>query len=149
MHDKIRAMNFIRLMLRSPALRYIIVGGVLFLLDLAIFLFVHSVLLQTTEFSQVISRTVGATVGFAGHKWFTFRNGDSSGRALIGQSSGYVFVTIFNIFFSAWLVAILDQVLPLCIVGVKMVSEVILVVETYILLRLLFPSSKKKICNEK
>ncbi len=117
--------------------RYLVTGGVLFLIDLAVFLGLKEI--ETpTPVAQAISRTCGALIGFAGHKLYSFRNRDWKGGRLAAQGTGYTVLTVVNIFFSPAVVTGFEWLLPGRLVLVKVLAEVVMVSETYLVLRWLF-----------
>lgn len=137
----------------NTVFRYLLTGGTLFLIDFAVFVGFKS-LGVATPVAQVISRTTGAAVGFVGHKLFTFGNRDRSATTMAVQGTGYIGVTIFTILFSPLVVGFFAHVIPsdmrvleavpyvsatgLYWMIVKVPSEVIMLVITYILLNLIF-----------
>lgn len=131
--------------------RYLIVGVSLFLLDLTVFLLCVNVFGTGVTFGQVLSRSAGAFAGFFGHKYFSFKaweTKDSVGQ-LTKRGSGYVFVVIFNIGFSPVVVSVLVSAIPGNLILSKLLAEVFLVVETYILLKIVFTWRAEKVENEK
>ncbi len=120
----------------SPV-RYLMTGGALFAIDLAVFLTLKH-LDASTPLAQVVSRTVGAAVGFVGHKAFSFRNRDRETRAIAVQGGGYLACTILNIIISPFIVTGVELLLPYNLTFVKIVAEVVMVTETYFVLRWVF-----------
>jgi putative flippase GtrA len=94
-----------------------------------------------TPIAQVISRSVGATVGFAGHKVFSFRNRDQSAKTFAAQGTGYLTITLINIAISPAVVTAVEHFLPGNLPLVKVLAEIVMVTETYFVLRWIF---KKK-----
>ncbi|MFO8071542.1 MAG: GtrA family protein [Polyangia bacterium] len=119
------------------AFRYLVTGGVLFVIDLSIFLGLKR--LETpTPIAQAISRTTGALIGFAGHKLYSFRNREWKGSRLAAQGTGYTVLTVANIFISPAVVMGFEWLLPGRLVLVKVLAEVVMVTETYLVLSWLF-----------
>jgi putative flippase GtrA len=126
--------------------RYLVVGAALFVIDLMVFMVQVRGIGIDLRIAQLISRTVGATVGFWGHKLITFRDlrTDSvrAGRTA-RQGLLYVVVIVLNILISPFVlqgvVDLLTKVLPLA----KIITEAIIVSETYLLLRLIFWPEKE------
>jgi putative flippase GtrA len=127
---------------RASFLRYLIIGGAIFVLDFMVWITCVRIFGWDVRPSQVLSRSVGALAGFFGHKYFSFGTQDQEQVAsLVTQGSGYTLVTIINIIISPLVVyeAIkLLQGLPGALIAGKLLAEVIMVVWTYILLRFLF-----------
>lgn len=119
--------------------RYLITGIVLFLIDLSVFFTCNKFGISIT-FSQVIARSVGATVGFGAHKYFSFKNYDTSSIAI--QGTGYVALTIFNIFASSGVVVGLNYALAQHLLVIKILAEIIMITETYLVLQMLFRNTK-------
>lgn len=99
-----------------------------------------------TSLAQIISRSVGATVGFYGHKYFTFQSDQQGG--LIQQGGYYAIITIFNITFSPVVVHIALMMTGDKIIAAKIIAEIFLVMETFILLRTVFMSKRKTECKK-
>lgn len=118
--------------------RYLLVGGGLFLVDLAVFLLLKRAFGLPTPIAQGVSRTVGSVTGFAAHKFFTFRNRDTTVTGVATQGSGYVALTVFNILFSPLVVSGVEHLLPGNLVRIKFLAEIILVTETFLVLRFIF-----------
>lgn len=136
--------------------RYILTGGVLFLIDYAIFYTLSKKAGLDVRVSQFISRFTGAAIGFIAQKVFVFENRDKRAVAVSVQGGLYLGLTIFNIFLSGFLVNWLEGLLlPVLqnasapswfnfivrdwrIFTVKVINEVIMVTETYIVLNLIF-----------
>lgn len=118
--------------------RYLFIGGVLFLLDLAAFLALKHLGIGTVP-AQVVSRTVGAAAGFAGHKLVSFRNREQGGRALAAQGTSYAVLTVVNILISPLVVVGFEHLLGWAgLPVVKVAAEVVMVTETYLVLRWVF-----------
>lgn len=120
--------------------RYFISGGALFMVDLAVFLTLRLLLEVPSPLAQFCSRTTGATLGFALHKLFTFRNRDRDRTAIVMQGTGYAANTIFTILFSPAVVVFFEYLLPGRLVLVKLLTEAVMICETYLALRFIFKS---------
>ncbi len=120
-------------------IRYVFTGGVLFLIDFAIFKTLTTLGKMDIRIAQMISRSTGALVGFFGQKFFVFKNKDSRLFTLSVQGVLYIALTVLNIFLSGFLVYWLKNALPdWHIFFVKVINECIMVTETYIVLNLIF-----------
>ncbi len=138
-------------MLRRSLLRYLTVGGLLWIVDTTVFITLHQGLGIDVRIAQVVSRTVGAVCGFFGHKYVSFRilKGERKNNrywSIAGQGIGYTIVTVLNILvspfvvqFAIWLVGGIDTG---SLVISKLLAEIVLVSETYFLLRVIFISSE-------
>lgn len=125
--------------------RYLFTGVGLFLIDLAVFMTCTLIFGLEIWLGQIISRTVGAIVGFFGHKYFSFRSRREHSHSLLAlQGGAYTLITIFNILLSPIVVYMVVEATHGKLISAKIISEIILVCETYILLRILFVTSRKK-----
>ena len=132
-------------MLRPQVLRYLLVGGLLFALDTAVFLSLVKGLDLDVRLAQLASRTVGAAAGCVGHRAFTFRQqGKVAARSLTAQGTGYLTVTLLNIGISPFVVQAATWAIPFSLVLAKVAAEVFLVVETFLLLRIVFRQEERR-----
>jgi len=130
----------------STGLRYLLTGGVLFLLDLGIYVALHLGLGVAVMASQLISRSTGAAAGFIGHKYFSFgANGDRQAMRATSQGLAYVLIMGANILVSPLLVAFMVSLLDGRAVVGKLISDAIIIAETYLLLRLIFRADARRI----
>lgn len=130
----------------NTVILYLLVGSVLFLIDLGVFLTLTKVFGLQIAIAQGISRTVGATVGFGSHKLVTFHNRSKKVKTVAAQGTGYVVLTVANIFISAAVVSGIEYIISHNLVLVKILAEIIMVTETYFVLRVIFakPSNTEK-----
>ncbi len=118
----------------TTVVRYLLVGGCAFAVDLAAFT-ILTLALETPAWSaQIASRTIGAAAGFAGHRAFTFR----ARGPIAAQGLGYAAVAGWNLLWSPWLVEALVQASDGRVVAAKCAAEVLIVVQTWLLLQLVF-----------
>jgi putative flippase GtrA len=127
---------------RHQVVRYLLFGCTLFVLDLAVFLGL-TFLSVPIPAAQVISRTTGAAAGFVGHKVFTFRDRDGSTPTIAVQSAGYVACTLINIVLSPIVVTAFAYQLPYNLLIVKILAEIVMVSETYLVLKWVFKKRTK------
>lgn len=127
------------MLLKYTPIRYSITGILLFVVDLTVFLTLKH-FGATTLFSQFVSRSVGASLGFVGHKFFSFCNKKFSMSVIAIQGTGYISCSIFNIFISPFVVLGFEYLIPNNLFLVKFLAEVIMVVETYFILKWIFGS---------
>jgi putative flippase GtrA len=124
--------------------RYLLTGAGLFLIDLAVFMMCVIVLGVDVRLGQIISRTIGAIVGFFGHKYFSFRSNREHSLSLLAfQGSTYTLITIFNILLSPIVLYMAVETTHGELISAKVITEIILVIETYVLLRILFVTARK------
>ena len=118
--------------------RYVAVGGVLFGLDLACFLGLTELGVATPA-AQVVSRALGALVGFFAHKHLTFQ-GWSRPQALDtrAQLLRYAGITAFNVLLSAGVISACIHLMGGLRVPGKVLGEVLMVLTTWLLSRHVF-----------
>ena len=105
--------------------RFVLVGGVLFAIDLVVFMALVSGIDLAVGWAQVVSVTVRTAVGFVLHKWFTFRGDtDDSVSTTAKQGVAYLVQGAINV----WL-------LGGWALGGKVLSEFVMVAEVYLLYR--------------
>ncbi|MBN1382513.1 MAG: GtrA family protein [Deltaproteobacteria bacterium] len=134
-----RFKNFFFIFWGLSAFRYLFVGGLLFLLDLSVFLTLAEIFSFDIRLAQAISRTAGAVAGFGGHKYISFRT-RSVGSFILGieQGMSYTLLTIINIFISPFIVQLAVHTVGGSLTIGKVVAEMFIVMETYFLLRFVF-----------
>lgn len=125
-------------------IRYLINGGFLFVIDFFIFYFFNKIIGIPIYFSQMISRGSSATVGFFTHKYFVFKNKDSSLFKFSLQGLLFTGLLFFNVFFSSVVISILYYKIKIKnTIILKIITEVIILIESYIFLNLIFFKFKK------
>ncbi len=119
--------------------RYLASGGVLFIVDYLVYIVLAKLLGLDVRIAQGASRTSGAVVGFFLHKLYSFRAGEA-GQSLSTASQGaaYTLVTLANLVASPFLVHLAVGALGGMILVGKVLVDVVLVAETYVLLRIVF-----------
>jgi putative flippase GtrA len=123
----------------NSGLRYLATGASLFFFDLAIYVILQTGFGVAIMTAQLVSRTAGATVGFLAHKYISFGvGGEKQASSVASQGIAYTIVMGANIvispFLVAWMVYLLDD---RAVVG-KIVSDAIIIAETYLILRIIF-----------
>jgi len=116
--------------------RFVLVGGGLFTLDLVVFLALATGLDLGVGWAQLVSVTLRTVVGFFVHKWFTFR-GDTSDSvgATAGQGVAYLVQALINVPLSAVLVVGTVWLLGGWELGGKLLMEGLMIAEVYLLYR--------------
>jgi len=121
----------------SPV-RYLMVGGCLFLIDLGVFMVLTEVGVPIPV-AQVVARATGGLVGFVGHKYVTFR---SAGQTSRGPAQMVLYAVLFaaNLTLSAF---VISGAITLCMgfrVPGKILGESVMVCMTFLGNRFIFRS---------
>ena len=122
--------------------RYILAGGLLFVLDYAVthMLYIH--LQQPLTLTQWAGRLVGAGVGYFLHRWYTF---PTAGTAQASAPARYWLVAVGLWLVSPLLLSGAMAIFPASFLLAKVATEGLLVVSSYLLLRhYVFHSSQKQ-----
>ena len=126
-------------------LRYLVTGGVAWLVDLAVFTFFLP--LMGIVSAQLVARITGAIVAFIGHKLFVFRALDRSPAALATQTLGYAALWALAYVLSAGALVILIGHLNWNTIAAKFVVEVGIVLMNYTVMKSLIflpPQNREK-----
>ena len=116
--------------------RFVLVGGVLFGLDLAVFMALVSGVELDVGWAQVVSVTIRTLVGFALHKWFTFRGDTADGAGTTArQGVLYLIQGAVNVPISALVVVACVWLLGGWPLGGKVLAEGVMLAEVYVLYR--------------
>ncbi len=116
--------------------RFLVVGGGLFTLDLAMFLVLVKLAKLDVWWAQTISVTIRTALGFVLHKWFTFAGDTKSDASTTAkQSVAYITQGVINIPISAAVVtACVWATGGYALVG-KVMSEFVLAAWVFVLYR--------------
>lgn len=118
-------------------LRFLWVGGALFAIDLGLFWALHDGLGFSVPSAQATSVTVRTIIGFVAHKWFTFRGDTSDDPATTAQQGvAYLVQGVLNAPVSVLIVWGCVWLLEGWAVGGKVLAEILMVAEVYLLYRL-------------
>lgn len=135
--------KIIKYFLNIQFVRYLINGGFLFIIDFCIFYTFNKIVGLDVQFCQAISRSSSAIIGFFTHKYFVFKNKESSLLKFSLQGFLFIGLIIFNVFFSSFVVYLFYYIIKIKnIVLLKILTEIIMVTESYLLLNLIFFKSK-------
>ncbi|WP_201217662.1 GtrA family protein [Halochromatium roseum] len=120
-------------------IRYLMVGIVLFMIDWVVFYSMLLVMEASIDMAQIVSRACGASCGFVVHKYFSFRELTRlrSSRTVY-QGFGYFLVALFNIMISPLLLNLVLMLTADTLFISKIILEMILVLQTYLLMLLVF-----------
>jgi putative flippase GtrA len=118
--------------------RYVLVGGFLFLVDVSVFLALVKGAGVGLGLAQVVSRTAGAATGFLLHRAWTFAGDGEHRLSLPFQGSGFVALNLVNIAISPLVVTGVDHLFHFPLLVTKIVSEALIVGESFVMLRWIF-----------
>ena len=119
--------------------RYLLVGGLLFVLDFVVYIALARGLGIAPGLAQFVSRGTGAITGFFLHRDFSFSTGGAARKvSTTSQGLGYTLATIGNLLLSPFLVHWTVAALGGRIALGKIAVDVFLVVESYLIIRFLF-----------
>ncbi|HOJ63125.1 MAG TPA: GtrA family protein [Spirochaetota bacterium] len=143
--------NFVKFLIKTVKyflniqfVRYLINGAFLFVIDFIIFYFFNKIIGFKVYFCQAISRTCSAFIGFWTHKYFVFKNKENDLLKFSLQGILFIGLIFFNIFFSSFVVYFLYYIIKVKnILLLKILTETIVVTESYLSLNLIFWKSKK------
>ena len=122
-------------------LRYIGVGGTLFVIDFFIWISCVELFDWDPRTAQAPARTTGAAIGFLAHKYVSFRSQGHSAWQISSEGTAYVAVSILNIVLSPFVVYAFLELTPEVLLKpliAKVAAEIIVVAWTYILLKKVF-----------
>ena len=126
-------------------LRYLAVGGLLFLIDLGVVYTLVVGLGIGPGVAQLFGRTTGAVTGFFLHRNFTFRSPTGEYQVgLFGQGSGYILLGIATILISPFVLLAMLAVFDQQLVIAKVFTEVVIVAGNYLVMRLMFRHRDKE-----
>ena len=98
----------------SRPLRYIFIGGVSYIIELAVLLSLANLLLLSSELSVAYSFWVGLIASFLLQKYFAFNNKERSKRIVGKQTLLYGLLVLFNytftILFISWFSSLLGLI---------------------------------------
>jgi putative flippase GtrA len=127
---------------RASFVRYVITGSTVFVIDFLVWFGCVSVFAWDVRLSQLLSRTVGSFIGFFGHKYFSFgHRGNQRTEQIVTEGGLYSLVLILNILISPFVVYFfiwLTKDLPGSLILGKVLADILLVIETYIMHRFVF-----------
>lgn len=120
--------------------RYLIVGGCLFLIDFVLFMLLVRVAGLDLRIAQAVSRSTGASVGFFAHRHVSFQaTGERAAFHWLGQGAGYIVAAaVLNVLISPFVVWMTFVLLHGRLVAAKLMSDGLMVIFSYVLLRLVF-----------
>ncbi len=119
--------------------KYLISGGVLFLLDLATVMALVEFVSMSAPAAQPFGRTVGAVSGYFVHKWFTFGTGRRAHAPMSrSETVGYLMIFGFTLIVSPGILYLALELTTGYLVAAKVLTEVVLVITNFIAMRALF-----------
>ena len=131
--------GMVRQAMNVRVLRYLIVGGLLFLIDLGVVYTLVIGMDMGPGIAQLFGRTTGAVTGFFLHRNFTFRSPTDEYRiGAVGQGSGYILLGIATIMISPFILLVMLDIFSQQLVVAKVFTEVVIVAGNFIAMRLVF-----------
>lgn len=120
-------------------IRYLSVGGLLFLIDLGV---VYALVVgsgMNPGIAQLFGRTTGALTGFFLHRSFTYRSSSGHFRiGMAGQGGGYLLLGVSTIMISPFILLAFLELLGNRLVLAKVFTEIVIVAGNYLAMGLLF-----------
>jgi putative flippase GtrA len=119
----------------SRVCRYVLTGGVAWVVDFVVFVaFVTPLGIVT---AQLVARVAGALVAFLGHKFFVFQETQTEAAVLGGQALRYAALWVFSYGLSTLGLILLIEYLFLPEIPAKVLVEGCVVVLNYLIMRTL------------
>jgi putative flippase GtrA len=119
--------------------RYVLTGGVLFLLDLAVFLALVQLVGWEPALAQPVGRATGAVAGFFGHRYVTFfHNRNNPRHGIAAQGGGYLVVGAAMLAITPFILLLFLRVNGGELVSAKVLTEIVAVILVYLCLRIVF-----------
>lgn len=100
---------FNRSIVEKPIVRYVLAGGLSYVIELSFLLFLHGVFSLNVEASTAIAFWVGLTVSFLLQKTFAFKDYQKNLGAISKQLGAYATLVMVNYVFTLTLVSILPS----------------------------------------
>lgn len=118
--------------------RYVLTGGVLFLLDLAVFLALVQLVGWEPALAQPVGRATGAVAGFFGHRYVTFFTIAITPSRHCGARGGYLVVGAAMLAITPFILLLFLRVNGGELVSAKVLTEIVAVILVYLCLRIVF-----------
>ncbi|MDS4022451.1 MAG: GtrA family protein [Candidatus Competibacter sp.] len=123
--------------------RYLVTGGLLFLIDLAVFLALVRLGGFEPALAQPIGRATGAIAGFFGHRYITFfQNRDNPRHDIVVQGSGYLAVSVAMLLITPFVLLFFLYISGGDLVAAKVLTEIFAVIAVYLSLRFVFAAKE-------
>ncbi|MCG7983990.1 MAG: GtrA family protein [Candidatus Thiodiazotropha lotti] len=119
--------------LSQQFLRYLLVGGVSWVVDFLVFFLTYSPFGIVT--AQTIARIVGALVAFAGHKLIVFEDRQFTPQAIRQQLIQYLILWLVSYTLSIMLLLGFVDLLHFHPVAAKLITETIIIVINFVTMR--------------
>lgn len=117
------------------ALRYCLVGGIVYLVDIGLFLFLLRYFSDSPYIVNIVAKVGGAITGFLLHRHFTFFGVQKN--TLAGQGARYSTLLIFNILFANVIMYSAVLWIHIDVEWAKIASDVIIISLSFLVSRLL------------
>lgn len=123
--------------------RYLVTGGVLFLIDLSVFLALVRLVGCEPALAQPIGRATGAIAGFFGHRYVTFfQNRGNPRHGIAVQGSGYLVVSVAMLLITPFVLLFFLHISGGDLVAAKVLTEIFAVIAVYLSLRFVFAAKR-------
>lgn len=124
----------------SQSLRYLFIGGVSYIVELSVLLFLAKALLLVPEFAVACSFLIGLLVSFVLQKYTAFRSKASDKKTIGKQAFLYGALVLFNLTFTVLFVRFFDDLLGLIIA--RTVALLLTVSWNYVVYKEIFKQSQ-------
>jgi putative flippase GtrA len=129
---------------RRAALRYLCVGSTLFVIGTVVVVVTVRLLGWDVRIAETVSRMIGAFLGFFAHRYVTFAARAQPQRAgILSQGTAYIVLTVVNVLVAPWVLYCIWSLLDHALVLSKVLTEVVMLVETFLVLRVIFLSRSR------
>lgn len=123
--------------------RYLLTGGFLFVIDLCVFLALVKLGGLEPVLAQLISRAVGAIVGFFGHRHFTFMQTRNNTRHRgTTQGAAYLLISVSMLVVTPFVLLCFLNITGGQLLMSKLFTEVFAVIVVYICLKFVFAAKR-------
>lgn len=123
-------------MIKNKLIRYLVVGGTSFVIEIACLSALHYIVNLSPTLSVAISFWIGFLVAFVLQKTITFKNNATSPKDLAAQISWYSLLVLFNYLFSLGMVYALSD--NLNVIAIRTITIIIITSWNFVLYNRIF-----------
>lgn len=127
----------------GDVLRYLIIGGLTTLLDIAVFALLHTVLGLHYQVAKVISWIAAVIFAFWGNKFVVFRTRTESRQQLLKEAASFTSMRLLTLLFSVAFLFVAVELLHMDENLSNIISNVFVVIFNYVLSKLVVFRKKK------